>query len=75
MSDKFNIKFSDLNRENIRELLVQRGVDEDTINSFLETIGQAEYLRFAPGTGEGDLNELLSRSEQVIVSIEKTYRR
>jgi hypothetical protein len=75
VSDKFNIKFSDLNRENIHELLVQRGVDEDTINSFLETIGQAEYLRFAPGTGEGDLNELLSRSEQVIVSIEKTYRR
>jgi hypothetical protein len=75
VSDKFNINFSNLNRDNIRDLLVNRGVDEETINNFIETIDHAEFLRFAPGTGEGDLHQLLTRSEQVIVSIEKTYRR
>ena len=75
VSDKFNIDFSNLNRENIRELLLNRGVDEETIGNFIETIDNSEFLRFAPGTGEADLNELLTRSEQVIVSIEKTYRR
>lgn len=75
VSDKFNIDFSDLNRDNIRELLLGRGVEEDTVKNFLEAIDQAEFLRFAPGTGEGDLNQLLTRSEHVIVGIEKTYRR
>lgn len=75
VSDKFNIDFSNLNRENIRDILVSRGVDEETINNFIETIDHAEFLRFAPGLGEGDLHQLLTRSEHVIVSIEKTYRR
>ena len=75
VSDKFNINFSNLNRDNIRDLLLNRGVDEETINNFIETIDNAEFLRFAPGTGEGDLHQLLNRSEQVIVNIEKTYRR
>ncbi|MFA6483732.1 MAG: BatD family protein, partial [Bacteroidales bacterium] len=75
VSDKFNIDLSDLNRSNIRELLINRGIDEETINTFIETIDHAEFLRFAPGTGEGDLQQLLAGSEEVIISIEKTYRR
>ena len=75
LSDKFNIDPSNLSRDNIRELLLNRGVEEEIIHNFIETIDNAEFLRFAPGTGDGDLNHLLTRSEQVIVSIEKTYRR
>ena len=75
MSDKFNIDFSNLNRDNIRELLTTRGIDEETIKLFTETIDQAEFLRFAPGTDEGDLHHLMSSSEQVIVNVEKNYRR
>ena len=75
VSDKFNIDFSNLNRDNVRDLLVNRGVDEETIKNFIETIDNAEFVRFAPGTGDVDLHQLLIRSEQVIVSIEKTYRR
>ncbi|MDD4644839.1 MAG: hypothetical protein PHY99_02510, partial [Bacteroidales bacterium] len=66
---------SNRNRDNIRDLLIARGVEEITINDFIETIDHAEFLRFAPGLGEGDLNQLLMHSEQVIISIEKTYRR
>jgi hypothetical protein len=75
VSDKFNINFSNLNRHTISDLLIARGVDEETVKGFIDTIDHAEYLRFAPRSGEDDLNQLLTRSEQVIVSIEKTYRR
>ncbi len=75
MSDKFNINFSNLNRDNIRELLAARGIDEETISLFNETIDQAEFLRFAPGSAEGDLQNLLAVSEQIIVNVEKNYRR
>lgn len=75
VSDKFNIEFSNLNRDNICDLLMNRGIDEKTITDFIETIDKAEFLRFAPGTGDGDLHQLLNGSEEVIVSIEKTYRR
>jgi hypothetical protein len=75
IADKFNIEFSNLNRDNLRGVLESRGVDSKTIESFIETLDNAEFLRFAPGTGEGDLHELLARSEQVIDTIEKTYNR
>jgi hypothetical protein len=75
ISDKFNIPLSDLKRDNIRDLLLSLRVEETTINNLIEAIDQSDYLRFAPGTGETDLHQLLTLSEKVIVDIEKSYRR
>jgi hypothetical protein len=75
ISDKFNIPLSDLKRDNIRDLLLSLNVEETTINNLIEAIDQSDYLRFAPGTGDADLHQLLNLSETVIIDIEKSYRR
>jgi hypothetical protein len=75
IGNKFNLNLSELNRDSITDLLFSKGVEQNTISGLIETIDSAEYLRYAPGTGEGDFQHLLQKAEEFIVLIEKSYRR
>lgn len=75
LSDKFNLELSVLNRDNVTELLVSKGVAESIIHDLISTLDSAEYLRYAPPSGEADFRTLLAQSENIIVQLEKLYRR
>jgi uncharacterized membrane protein len=75
ISDKFNLDASGLKRDSIRQLLLSRGVDEQIIRDFIDAIDRAEFMRFAPSAAGEGLQDLLTQSENMIISIEKTYRR
>jgi len=75
LSDKFNLELSELNRESITGLLSAKEVPEIIIEDLIKTIDQAEFLRYAPSPGEGDYQKLLEQSENIIIQIEKSYRR
>jgi len=75
LSDKFNLELSVLNRDSVTELLVSKGVAESIIHDLISNIDSAEYLRYAPPSGEADFRTLLEQSENMIVQLEKLYRR
>ncbi len=75
LSDKFNLELAELNRTSIVGLLSDKMVPPDIITDLISIIDQAEYLRYAPSSGEADFNKLLNQSEDIIVQIEKSYRR
>jgi len=75
ISNKFNLGQIDLNRDNIKILLAQKGLEETIISGLMKTIDSVEFLRYAPPSGEADFRSLLAEAEDIIVRIEKTYRR
>ncbi len=75
IGNKFNLNLSELNRDNITDSLVSKGVEQETITGLIETIDSAEYLRYAPPAGDADFQALLQKAEEFIVLIEKSYRR
>ena len=69
MSDKLNIPFADLNKENIAEGLKARSVDSGLISQLTDTLDLCEMARFAPVKGISE-QEVFDRTKNIINDIE-----
>ena len=75
VGDKLNIPVTSLSRDNIRERLLERGVDEATINPFLEAIDECEFQRYAPGDSQGNMNKVYEKAMTAIEKIESVMKK
>lgn len=48
---RLNIETSELSRENIQELLLERNAKEETVNEFTVIMDSCEFARYAPSSG------------------------
>lgn len=69
ISDKLNIAVADLTQENIKSSLSDKNVDENIINSLIETIDLCDMARFAPVPVSEQ--EVYDKAENIIKQIEK----
>lgn len=69
VSDKLNIAVADLTQENIKTSLATKNVDENIINSLIETIDLCDMARFAPVPVSEQ--EVYDKAENIIQQIEK----
>ena len=75
VGDKLNIPVSQLSRENISQRLLERGVDEQTTSRFIEAIDECEFVRYAPGDPQGNMNKVYEKSITAIEQIENVKHR
>ena len=72
VSYKLNIAASELNRDNINEILQQRGINDDLIQSFIAVLDTCEYARYAPDSSKNEEMDKLYRSSlEVITKLDK----
>ncbi len=69
--DKLNIPMTDLAKENVREALAARGVDEALIRQYIEVLEACEFARFAPGDPQATMDNIYDLSTQAINSLDK----
>ena len=69
VGDKLNIAVADLTQENIKSSLAAKDVDENIINSLIETIDLCDMARFAPVPVSEQ--EVYDKAENIIKQIEK----
>jgi hypothetical protein len=69
LSDKLNISAADLNKENIREQLKLRAVNESIIDQLTETLDLCEMARYAPISGISE-QEVFDKAKTIINDIE-----
>ncbi|KOS06896.1 BatD protein [Flavobacterium akiainvivens] len=67
---KLNIETSEMSRENIRELLLSRKANPDTVNEFSQIMDSCEFARYAPSSGEA-MQQDYDRAVAVIIALEK----
>jgi hypothetical protein len=67
---KLNIETSELSRENIRELLLSRKADPDTVNNFTVIMDNCEFARYAPSS-ETAMHQDYDSAVSVITALEK----
>lgn len=70
VGDKLSMPVTQLSRDNIRERLSERNVDESTIGLFLEALDDCEFQRYAPGDPEGNMNKVYTKAMSAIEQIE-----
>lgn len=70
MSDKFNLRLSELSTESVRNALQQKQVNEEIINQFTEILLHCEYARFAPGDKSTIMEQIYNDALKIITKIE-----
>ncbi|MGL5683835.1 MAG: BatD family protein [Marinifilaceae bacterium] len=72
---KLNIDTANLNRDNISELLSQRGADTENIQSFIDVLDRTEFARYAPGGNkQEEMHRIYEDGISVITKLEKVIK-
>lgn len=66
LSDRLSIPTAELNKENISQLLQDKGVSEDLIRSVNEVLSVAEFARYAPAQSEHQMQDLYQQTATLI---------
>ncbi len=74
IADKFNIPQSELSIHNIKNKLQEKNVTRDYIDTFVVTIEECDYARFAPGNKQEKMKEMYNTASEVIIKTEKELR-
>ena len=70
LGDKLRLPLSELNRNNITELLISREVSTEKVNELVTLINQIEFARFAPQTEDNSSEHLYELVVEAIAHLE-----
>jgi hypothetical protein len=71
---KLNIETSEMDKENIRELLIQKQATSETINAFIDLMKSAEFARYAPSSNHSMQTDF-DKAVNVITDLEKQLKK
>ena len=71
LSNKLNIAISELSRQNIQKVLLEKHVVGGHILKLLSTIEISEYAKYAPGAVSGDLQTVYTDTITLITDLEE----
>ena len=74
LSDKFSIPLSNLSMDTVKETLQKKEVKEETILSFIETLNNCEFARFAPGDSQSNMETIYNEGVNIITLMEKELK-
>ena len=74
IADKFNIPGANLSVDTVRESLQKKNVKADVIDSFVNTLNNIDFARFAPGDSGGKMENLYKEAINAIMQAEKELR-
>lgn len=70
VAGKLSLPVTDLNKDNVSEKLLSRGVDEESTQKFLSVLSECEFARFAPGDSATNMDHLFNNATDVIDDLE-----
>lgn len=74
LSDKFSIPLANLSIDTVNETLARKGVKEETIVKFTETLNNCEYARFAPGDKNTAMENIYNESVNLVSHMERELK-
>jgi len=71
LSHKLNISISDLSRDHVNKILVQKTVEHETVSKLISTLETGEFAKYAPGAVSGDLITVYRDTVDLITALEQ----
>lgn len=68
-ADKLSIPQEHLNKENVEQQFLARGVEREMIDDFLAATAECEFARYAPGTPETNMETVYRRAFDTITRL------
>lgn len=73
-SDKLSLPLENLNKENISEILLSKGVEPDLKDEFISILDTCEFASYSPSSGSSEMDELYRKSMDTITRLEKNIK-
>lgn len=74
-ADKLALPTADLNKENVKEALVKRGVEESVVQQFVSVLSECEFARYAPGDPNATMDKIYAEATDVINTLDSTIKK
>ena len=74
IADKFSLKQSEQSIETVADILKEKGVEDIVAESFINTLNNIEFARFAPGDSSGKMETIYNESVAAIMEAEKALK-
>ncbi len=74
ISDKFHITQAEISIEIVKDTLMSKGIDDELINGFVNTLNNIEFARFAPGDSSGKMKNIYEESLNTITMAERAFK-
>jgi len=74
IADKFSLKQGELSIETVADMLKEKDVEEVVTESFINTLNNIEFARFAPGDSSGKMENIYDESVIAIMQAEKALK-
>jgi len=74
LSDKFSLPIAELSIDTVKQTLINKEVGGELIQSFIDTLNNTEYARFAPGEKSVNMERIYNEALAVISRIERELK-
>lgn len=74
LGDKLKMPTSELFRDNVRQVLVSRHINEDLINQFIDMIDKAEFAKYSSSADNFNLTSAYTEAVDTINKLEKEFK-
>jgi len=74
LSDKFSIPLSNLSMDTVYATLIDKGVKENSVKIFINTLNNCEFARFAPGDSSGTMENIYNEAVNAISLLESELK-
>ncbi|MGN1253601.1 MAG: BatD family protein [Prevotella sp.] len=75
VSYKLNMPVESLSKENIKEKLASRGVNDEIIGKFISALEECEFERYAPDDEAGNMEKTFQSAMTAIIEIEDVMKK
>lgn len=75
LGDKLKIPTSSLMRDNVRQVMTERGVSPDNIDHFIRMIDDAEFAKYSSAGGTENLHKAYEDAADMIDRLEKEFKK
>ena len=74
LGDKLRMPTSELLRDNVRQVLTERGIPESSIDMFIKIIDEAEFAKYSSAGGKDNIRNAYDEAASVINRLEKEFK-
>ena len=74
-ADRLNIPQEHLNKDNVQQLLLQKGVTADITDQYLDVLNDCEFARYAPGDPNATMDSIYQKAASLIGLIENNIKK
>ncbi|MDE6805658.1 MAG: hypothetical protein K2J05_02500, partial [Muribaculaceae bacterium] len=64
---------SALNRENVSQILIERGIPESSVKSLLALLDECEFAKYSPASARKEMQEVYDEGAEVIDNLETEF--